>query len=384
MIPRRDLFLRSDGVYEPSWAPVFYNPAASFNRDMAAAFVRAFSRARGGLRTVSDPLAATGVRGVRIALEAGGVGDLVLNDADPRACRIARLNVVLNRLEGVARLYCEEANQLMAGLSRSGVRAHYLDIDPYGSPAPFIERGVKFSRIGGVLAITATDLGPLTGRSPGKLLKRYQARSCKDADFRKEAGLRILVAYVVRKASELEVALKPLLAYYSDHYYRAYFEVARGSSSIDRLLGQVGYTIFCPACGYRAAASEGPERPRCPLCGSETKIIGPLWLGPLGSEEMLPPLREALEEMTWLSGRSRGLGLLSTIGEEIRIGYPYYYRIDALSRRLGINTSPKRSVIECLRSLGRRACETHLDPAGLRSDADFKEILECVRRESPR
>ncbi len=377
VVPRPGLFLREDGVYEPSHAPVFYNPVMVFNRDLMVALLNIYSSKVARISSASDPMAATGVRGVRIALEVSGVSEMFLNDIDPVACRIIRLNVMINMLSSIARIYCEDSNQLMVSLSKSGIHVDYLDIDPYGSPAPYIESASRFARIGGLLAITATDLGPLTGRYPAKVYRRYHAATFKDIDFGKEAGLRILAAYAINKASERDIALKPILAYYADHYYRIYFHVDKGASKADKLLRETGYIALCNSCGYRSPLAE-TEDLRCPICGSKMQAIGPLWLGPLADKEILKDLSRAKESFPWLQTKNRISSLAEMLLMENEIDKPYYYRVDTIARLAKTSMPPINSLIECLRSRGCRASRTHFDKIGIKTDANIKDIALCL------
>lgn len=378
IVPKRELFLREDGVYEPSHAPVFYNPSMIFNRDLMVALLNIYSRAISRVNVASDPMAATGVRGVRIALEVDGVSEVLLNDADPVACRVARLNLAINSLLGVSRIYCEDSNQLMISLSKSGIHVDFLDIDPYGSPVPFIESAIRFSKIGGLLAMTATDLGPLTGRYPAKARRRYHAAIARNIDFGKEAGLRILVAHAITRASERDIALKPIMAYYADHYYRAYFSLDKGASKTDSLLKGLGYVAMCGGCGYRSFMTEVGDL-ECPICGSKMFTLGPLWLGSLTDKEILVRLLEIRERLPWLKTGERISSLVENLLAEEGVGRPYYYRVDSMARLAKSNMPPMASLIECLRSMGYRVSRTHFDRIGIKTDANVRDIVSCIR-----
>jgi len=377
IVPKRDLFLRKDGVYEPSHAPVFYNPGMVFNRDLMIAFLNTYSRySRVG--TASDPMAATGVRGVRIALEVMSVGEVYLNDIDPIACKLVKSNVYMNSLASRTRIYCEDANQLMISLSKSGIHVDYLDIDPYGSPAPYIGNAVRHVRIGGVLAVTATDLGPLTGRYPAKTYRRYRSLVMPNVDFRKEMGLRVLIAYIASRASEENIALTPILAYYADHYYRVYFSADKGASKAGKIVKRIGYVAVCQRCSYRDVHDVREPVSRCPRCGSELYPIGPLWLGSLADLEFSSKFSSDINKYSWLQTIKRISSLLDLIIQESQIDRPYFYRIDTLSRISRINMPSREKLIECLRSIGYRATRTHFDSIGIKTDANIDDIYRCI------
>ena len=53
---------------------------------------------------------------------------------------------------------------------------HWIDIDPYGSPVPFIDSAMQSMARSGVMEVSATDTAALTGSSKTALMRRYGAR----------------------------------------------------------------------------------------------------------------------------------------------------------------------------------------------------------------
>ena len=49
---------------------------------------------------------------------------------------------------------------------------HWIDIDPYGSPAPFIDSAMQSMARSGVMEVSATDTAALTGSSKTALMRR--------------------------------------------------------------------------------------------------------------------------------------------------------------------------------------------------------------------
>ena len=68
-VPNPRKYVRPDGVYEPSWAPVFYNPRQVFNRDISTLALKVLVKTFPHPVKVLDALAGTGVRAIRYALE---------------------------------------------------------------------------------------------------------------------------------------------------------------------------------------------------------------------------------------------------------------------------------------------------------------------------
>jgi len=380
LIPNPKLYTRPDGIYEPSWAPVFYNPQMAFNRDIAVLFLRSVKTQLKKL-VVYEPLAGTGVRGIRIALEVGDVEELVMNDINIGAYELMRINVELNNLTNITRLENKDANALMFEDYAKDLKASYIDIDPFGSPANYVQSSLLLVKRGGYVAYTATDLAPLTGKYPLKALRRYQVHIMR-TDFEKELAIRSLISYIVRRGAELDIALQPVLAYYTDHYIRAYFKVDKGAMKSINTLKNLGYILYCPNCLYRDIITQylipsGFET-RCPLCKSEAMILGPLWIGKLACKEVVEDMINELERTKWLVAFTRATKLLTTILSEIDIEIPYY-RVDTLCSRLKTYMPKISELIECIESEGYRAKRTHFDERGVKTNAPLSIIKQCIK-----
>ena len=72
-----------------------------------------------------------------------------------------------------------------------GVKPNVIDVDPFGSPAAFVDRAVQSVAEGGMLLITATDLAVLCGQVPEKSYALYGSFSIK-APFMHENALRLV------------------------------------------------------------------------------------------------------------------------------------------------------------------------------------------------
>ncbi|MEM4947438.1 MAG: RsmD family RNA methyltransferase, partial [Thermosphaera sp.] len=133
IVPRLKYYIRSDGRFEPAWMPVFYNPEAVLGRDVTVLYLS--TRFKNG-STFIDALAGTGVRGIRISLEANGEG--IVNDVDPRAYYYIKRNIAINDLQQRVQAFNQEANALLNMLTFTGIPFDYVDVDPYGSPVPYL------------------------------------------------------------------------------------------------------------------------------------------------------------------------------------------------------------------------------------------------------
>ena len=92
---------RYSGRNVSSKMPVFYNPAMKSNRDITVMLMAAAAEIYGIKKwAVADPMAATGIRGIRILLELGGkVESVAMNDYSTAAVALIRKNLQLNRIK---------------------------------------------------------------------------------------------------------------------------------------------------------------------------------------------------------------------------------------------------------------------------------------------
>lgn len=379
-VPNPELFKRKDGVYEPSWAPVFYNPRATAIRDLSV-LTLASVVVLNNLQEVkvADVLAGVGVRGIRYALEVPNVVNVILNDINPEAVKLIKENVLLNNLGDRAGIYGEDANALLYKLKASGVRLDFIDIDPYGTPTPFIRSALWSVRRGGFLGITATDIAPLSGSRWLAGSRKYDVRIFK-TDFGYEVGLRILLGYIARRAAEMERSIKPLISVLYDQYYRVTIVVDKGVRKSQEMLSRdLGYIYYCSNCLFRRYSTDIElEMLKCPKCGSRLELIGPLWIGSLVDREFLKCLNTLAMDYMYLGSRDKLVKMLKIIENEVNV--PYYYELVALSSKLRINVPKVDKVIECLTHEGYEASRTHLSSTGVKTSADYDVIVSCLRR----
>ncbi len=357
------------GRLEPAWMPVFYNPAMIPNRDISVAALQAYIDVYAPHRPVNivEPLTATGVRSVRYALELEGTGRVIAGDIDPRAVELARVNAEANGVN--VEVVEGDARCILYSLRDTPVLV--ADIDPFGSPAPFIDAALKALGRGGLLAVTATDLAVLEGSKARAALRRYMAR-LERIPHSKEVAVRALIGYIARVAASMDKAVEPLLSYYQGHYVRLYLRVERGAKRADRMLEeQLGYLYHCPEDGTAWLGEPGCSNPRS---------LGPLWIGSLWDPRFVDMTLRQVEARTYLQSRREAIKLLSIIRGEAGLGTVVHQRIDSIASSMRISMPKRVAVLDELSKMGYRAVETHFSPVGVRSDADPGLVAGVIRR----
>src|SRR5688500_7280579 len=202
------LFPPANNLGKPARAPgtkakglPFYNPGMALNRDLSVLLVEAHARATGREVDVLDALAGTGARSVRLAHEVQAPVVVHANDGDPAAVDAVRRAAAANGVPA-ARLAVTEGDAYVRMASR---RFDVVDLDPYGSPMPFVDAAIHAVRHGGLVCATATDTGALAGAFPKACRRRYDAHhGLNGAPWRSEVGLRILGGALVRSAARFD------------------------------------------------------------------------------------------------------------------------------------------------------------------------------------
>ncbi len=378
-VPDPNKYKRIDNVYEPSWAPVFYNPSMVENRDIAVLIVRTMNGIISKNRImVLDPLAATGVRGIRIALEARNNKDIevFMGDISKKAIDLMKFNAKLNNLSNNIYIHWMDANEYMHWMVRNGYSSDYIDIDPYGSPIEFVSSALLTISKGGIIAITSTDLAVLEGKYREKLYRRYDVIG-KRTNISKDIAIRALLYYIARTASRFDRYIEPILAYVYRHYARIYVRVYRSASKAMQMLNEcIGVVLYCERCGYSKLNRDVHENKsiNCPICGNKLTEVKPLWICNLENKDFLDRLSEELIKMPWIQHTTESLIKYFTIVSDINA---VTIRLMDVARFLHREIPQRDRLIKCLSEKGFKSVKSIYYSDGILTNADFSEVIDC-------
>ncbi|MEN3035350.1 MAG: tRNA (guanine(10)-N(2))-dimethyltransferase [Candidatus Methanosuratincola sp.] len=365
------------GEYAPFKAPVFYNPKMEFSRDIAVAALSIFAKAKGRSINACDPLAGTGARGIRYAKEVQSVEKVVMGDLNAGSIPIIINNARRNGVEGRVEVVHEDANLLLAEHSEPGERFDFIDIDPFGTPVPFLDSSIRALKNGGLLAVTATDTAPLCGVHSKSCVRKYSSIPIRN-EFCHETGLRILVGSVVREAAKYDFGAFPVLSYSVDHYFRSYFRLSLGARRADSAAGNLGYLLSCSSCLWRGAVAFGEALPTsCEICGSPLRRAGPLWTGDLSDPDFLRAIYGF--DFSYMRTSKRMSKLFEKLSGEVRMPVGFYV-LDVVSKRLRMGAPSLERALDGLKSAGYSAFPTHFHPKGIKTDAPPGVVEEVIKR----
>ena len=347
-------------AFPPGTAAVFYNPRMELNRDATVLFV-SVTRPRDYL----DAMGASGARGIRIASECSI--PVTINDRNPRAISLIQRNASHAGVD--VEVTCRNIHTLL-----SLRRFDAVDIDPYGSPAPFCDSAIRGTFR--YLMITATDTAPLCGAHKKAGIRRYFANPVNTV-YHAEIGLRILLAFVVREAVKYERGVRPLFCFSREHYVRAHFCLEDGAGKADASITGIGYIHQCTSCPDRREQSGIlPVSEPCPSCGSATVPIGPIWLGAIQDMGVLDTMLKRLPEQPLNTGRKLGV-LLAILRDELPVSSFYDYHM--LAKRAKVSPRPIGEVIAGIMDAGYRAGRTHYSGTGIKTDAPWQVIVDILK-----
>ena len=340
----RDINIKKKGPLHKT--PCFYNPALETDRDICVLFCLYIIDL--GYDKFLDGMAATGVRGIRIANEAGG--RVYINDWGEKQYKIIQKNIKLNNIS--ACIYKKDLRILL--LEKHNF--DYIDIDPFGSPIPFIDSAIQGSKRDSFMAFTATDKATLCGVYPLVCKRRYDAIPF-HGDAMKEIGLRILIGCIARQTTRFEYGITPLLSYSTDHYFRTYIKISKGIKNANETLKNMG----------GAQKEQGTWR-----TGKNISSIGPLWIGNIGDKNIIKELIKRAQ--TKKLGKRWELDLILKNLELETDAPPLYYESDKIASKLHTCQPKMSDILQALRDNGFHAYKTHFSQKGIKTDAPYSHI----------
>ncbi len=355
-VPRQDEL----HAFPPSTGRIFYNRRMELNRDTTVLFVSAI-RPSGYL----DAMGATGARGLRVASECGI--PVTINDRDPEAAAFIRENAAISGRQ--VEVSCMNLHTLL-----SLRRFDAVDLDPYGSPAPFIDSAIRGT--GRYLLVTATDTAPLCGAHKAAGIRRYFSNPVNN-EYHSETGLRTLLGFVVRETVKYDRGIEPVFCFAREHYIRAHFRLSSGAGRADASVARIGFISQCTKCpGRMEKPGILPDCEPCRECGSPAIPIGPLWLGSIQDPLILSEMISRLPDHR-LNTAPELASLLTTLGSELATSSFYDYH--RLARQAKISPKPIAEVILKLKDVGYEASRVHYTGTGIKTTAPAADILRVMQ-----
>ena len=293
---------------------------------------------------------------------------------------------------------------------------HWVDIDPFGSPMPFLDTAIQSLARKAILEISATDTAALTGSSKTALLRRYGARVKTDG-LAHDSGMRVLLACVARKAASHDRSIQPILSIWDSHHLRVSMKVTKSIKISNELEENLGWRVAGPSKEEVLASidaglmSKFPVKSlpmHCflpisyPINREDKRISGPLWIGAIGekdimssftNEEVVSLCTSSFEEKNLVSWSEKDFQLqkrnilrsVRYIAEEAEVAdCRHLILTDDLASWQNQGSPPSPNImIKLLEEEGYRAARSHYSKPSFRTNAPWDIIVQCLDKTQP-
>ncbi|XP_053990667.1 tRNA (guanine(26)-N(2))-dimethyltransferase-like isoform X2 [Hylaeus volcanicus] len=377
-------------THEVSKNSVFYNPAQVVNRDLSLLVLKTFANTLSEEISalpdnvkekllkrecqkllIVEPLAATGLRSIRYALELREhIKYIVAGDLDPAAVQCIEKSRIDHSIDSMLfTSVCSDANNLlhlskifgvkgslnvlqMMDIKNSKYRSltnqtenascliketfNVIDLDPYGSVASFIDAAVVAIEDSGLLCLTSTDMPILCGNNPeckynaSKSSLVYQCASCP--------------AFTINSMGTF----------------------AQAKNNIKFKVPQLqGVTSVCDQCD-----------------GTKIYVGGPFYSGPLYNKDFIQRCIKNINDPTilpTLTMRPKILGILTAISEEIEQP-PLHYDLPYLMSSIKTELMKLSDFKSTIRHLGYNVSHFHRCPQSIKTNAPNTVIFDIIRQ----
>jgi len=366
---------------------------------------------------ILEALSATGLRSIRYAKEIPLVKYVIANDLSPSATAAMTRNVELNGLGGPAategsghsaekgqgkvRVNEGDARALMYSHSPERNRVDVVDLDPYGTAAPFIDAAVQCITDGGLMCVTCTDLSVLaTNNYPEKCYSNYGGVSVK-AEYSHEAALRLVLHTISTSAARYGRYIQPLLSLSIDFYVRLFVRVQTAPIEVKKVASKTSIYYVCSGCQsfYEQPLGRmtdrvndrsgnattlfkthvGPPVPeKCPECESPLHVAGPMWNGPIHDSQFVGQILEHLDDNEGKYGTfTRMKGMLTVAKEELSA--PFYFTPSRVASFFHCTCPSLDEISSALLHAGHQVSRSHAAPGSLKTTAARRDLHDVYR-----
>ena len=362
--------------------PVFYNPRMQLNRDLSVLFLMAYME-KHSVEMMCEPLTGSGVRTLRYLNECPGDFYAKMCDANPLAVETARRNVETLGFDDRAEVIHGDAKVLLMTESR-GKRFDFVDIDPFGTPAPYLSAAVQsISPKGGLLAVTATDMPVLCGVYPKIALRRYGGFSAR-APYTHEIAIRLLNGFIYSVAGSNDCSMEPLAVLSTDHYIRTWVRIETNRTESNRQASKLGIIRYCTGCMHSDFVQLSSKVQNVDFdhkikgCAGPIRVAGPLWIGDLFKDQFLSNATKVLEKSEMENYHRKAPDVLEKMVEESGLTNRPYIDIHALCDLHNFAPPKNQIIIEKLKEQGYQVARTHFKPTAIRTTASVEEVTRII------
>lgn len=367
--------------------------AAADNSQESKAFVG--EKCEDGIR-ILEGLSASGLRSIRYAKEIPGVQEVVANDFSARAVENIKRNIKHNGVEDRVTPSHADAMLLMYQNRQYKMRFDVIDLDPYGTAAPFLDGAVQAVKDGGLLCITCTDMAILCGNHAEACFGKYGGMSLA-TKYCHEMALRIVLQTIETAANRYGRYMVPILSLSVDFYVRMFVRVYTSPATVKFSASKKALVYHCIGCSSFHLQRMGkvtqrekkppqftpaigpPVGTRCDNCGGKFKLGGPIWADPIHNQEFVDQLLTHIQDnQDSFNTSDRMEGTLSVISEELK-DCPLYYTTSSLSNIIHTTSMAQLKFRSALLHAGYKVSITHTSAEAVKTDAPPSVVWDIMR-----
>jgi tRNA (guanine26-N2/guanine27-N2)-dimethyltransferase len=365
-----DLTWHSEGKVTFQVGNAFYRSDSQTARDLGILAAAVYRSQTHQLR-VLDAMAGCGVRSLRYWQESKA--DWVwTNEGNPEVRPTLLQNLATAIAANRLKLTHLDANRVFFDCYNRQDYYDLVDVDCFGSAAPYLSTSLWAIAIGGLLYLTSTDGRTATGHLPNISLQVYAAYA-RSHPAAHEQGLRLLIGSIHQQAATKGLGIQPVFSFFSGQTYRVMLRLVAKPALTLKTYGFLGY---CHHCGnYQVIQWQQLGRVTCPHDDKPLSISGPLWLGELHDRHTLQQFIQQAHQWNWM----HHVSLLELMQSEVNLP-PYFFRLGEIGKR-GKMDIPKRShLITALQEKGYQASPSHINAQAIKTNADLQTCIAAARQ----
>ena len=348
----------------------FYNPQSKVVRDLGVLAAHFYRQVTGELR-VLDAMSGCGVRSLRYWQESNADW-MTVNEGNPELNSLLQHNLRKATAQNCCQITHQDAHLLFFDCYHRRDYYDLVDVDCFGSAAPYLSTMLWATKINGLIYLTSTDGRTATGHSPQNSLQAYGAYA-RAHPAAQEQALRLLIGSVQQQAATKGMGVIPIFSVFTGKTYRLMLKLV---SNIQLNENNYGFLGYCHHCGnYQTISWRKLGKVTCSHDYRPLTISGAMWLRELHDLDSLKRMLSLARLWNW----QEIADLIEIMTNEIDFP-PYFYTLGEIGRR-GKLDIPKRSLlIKALQDNGYRASATHINPQAIKTDANLHACINLARK----
>uniref|UniRef100_A0A3B6C090 tRNA (guanine(26)-N(2))-dimethyltransferase n=1 Tax=Triticum aestivum TaxID=4565 RepID=A0A3B6C090_WHEAT len=343
---------------------------------------------------VLEALAASGLRAIRYALEVDGIGEVIALDNNEVAIESCKRNIYHNGILASSKVVPHLADARIYMLTHPK-EFDVVDLDPYGSPAAFLDSAVQCVADGGILMCSATDMAVLAGGNAEVCFSKYGSYPVR-GKYRHEMALRILLACIESHAIRHKRYIVPVISVHMDFYIRVFVRIFTSASTVKSSPLKFSHVYQCVGCNSFHLQNVGrinskdkrniPLPNFCPIvpqecseCGGKFVMGGPIWSDPIHDRDWAASILSNIRATSGLyQAYAKISAILTSVSEELP-NAPLFVSLHSICATLKCTNPTMVMFHSAIRNAGYEISGSHADPLALKTDAPMSVIWDIMR-----